>query len=210
MVLHRYLCFIATVYTIWPLSNCNALGSFWHPGFHSPVFVSHWIRGLSTVWSGPMSLMYCQHLNLKSAIEHFLTSKVSRSIGANAFEDSHLFKALWDVYCTHIYCSIATHPNRKEILKKEQNAFLCVCVSTPNQISFNAYSLNSWVARVVCCDWWSSGAQTGQRVHSLAIPKIFFYEHVLKQPFFFMQLYALLLLKLLISPPHIIAHSCHK
>lgn len=134
------------------------------------------------VWtSEPMSLLYCQSLNLKSAIDIFLllkTSPVSRSIGANVFKDSYLFKALWDVYFTYIYCSIATHPDRKQL--KEQNRFLHICILTTNQISFDAYSLNGWVAHILklfAMRWqWEMiiRCPVRQKVHSSETPEIIF------------------------------------
>lgn len=122
------------------------------------------------------------------------------------FKDSCLFKASWGVYSAHIYCSIATHPDGKikENQKIERNTFLHIYFRhyQPGQIRcifFEWLTGTDLESRMLC-----GGSERCHQVPStrkgpqLSNPATSFDEHVLKQPFFFMQLYVLLLLWLLI------------
>lgn len=84
------------------------------------VSVSHWIEGVLPVWtSEPMSLLYCQNLNLKSAKENFLTSAVPRSTGANV---GWRFLSVQSIVRCLFYTELLLYSNasrQKKLLKKK-------------------------------------------------------------------------------------------
>lgn len=85
------------------------------PGFHSSVGISLNERAVPCLnIRARVSVVLPKPPFEKCCRKFLLTSTVTRSTGANVFvQGSCLFKALWDVYFTHIYCSIATHPDGK-------------------------------------------------------------------------------------------------
>lgn len=146
---------------------------------HIPIHLSasHRTRG---------SLLYCKNLHLESAFATFLTLTVNRSTGGYFFLKIPVCIKHYKMYILHTFIALSQRIQTEQINTKyipvqlhyQPDDFQCIFFKmVARHIS------NSTVVVVI-----------RRKVSSLAILEIFFLEHVLKQPFLFMHLYALFLL----------------
>lgn len=168
--------------TIWP-----------HPTFKASdtqvsTHLSHLCVSLSTFCpirtSEPVSLLYCQNINLKSAIEK-MSDRISWVHGfLTCLSDQSIVRCLfYIIFFLHyiFYCSIAMLKKKlNKITQMKNKIHSCTFVSLLPTRSFLMHILNDWVTHnfeSFALGWqWDMIIRrpTTQRVHRLAIPKIIF------------------------------------